>query len=241
MSSISQLMAQLGDVVHRIDHVAEPVDRGEVLRYLGYPAGVEPSATLRTMLDEWIPEAANRAEPRATYWVLPVKQLESRRLTVQAADGHDVEFQGAIGEFLAAAECVAVFIATAGPAVEQLASELMQSGDPLAGMIANAVGAERAEAAEAVVIDELRTSGLPFDFAPTLPYSPGYCGMALTEQRTLFGLFEGCDTHVTLTESYLMRPLKSVSGLIGLGQRERVQAFGSPCDRCELYNCSMRR
>jgi hypothetical protein len=54
-------------------------------------------------------------------------------------------------------------------------------------------------------------------------------------------LFGDCDVGVTLTDSYFMRPLKSVSGLIGLGPAERVLAFGSPCDRCELYNCAMRR
>jgi hypothetical protein len=38
-----------------------------------------------------------------------------------------------------------------------------------------------------------------------------------------------------------MQPLKSVSGLIGIGLAEQVQSYGSPCDRCELYACSMRR
>jgi cobalamin-dependent methionine synthase I len=136
---------------------------------------------------------------------------------------------------------MAAFIATAGPDVERLASELMRQGDELAAMIVNAVGAERAEAAEAMVIEQLREQAQKHGFAPTLPYSPGYCGMALAEQHTLFSLFGDFDVGVTLTGSCLMRPLKSVSGLIGLGPAERVLAFGSPCDRCELYNCAMRR
>jgi hypothetical protein len=117
----------------------------------------------------------------------------------------------------------------------------MGRGECLAGLIVNSVGAERAEAAEAVVIEQLRAVSQPCGFAPTLPYSPGYCGMALTQQRTLFSLFGDYDVGVTLTDSCLMRPLKSVSGLIGLGPAERVAAFGSPCDRCELYSCAMRR
>jgi hypothetical protein len=86
---------------------------------------------------------------------------------------------------------VAAFIATAGPEVEHLASELMCERDELAAVIVNAVGAERAEAAEAAVIQLLREQARPDDYAPTLPYSPGYCGMALVEQRKLFALFEG--------------------------------------------------
>jgi cobalamin-dependent methionine synthase I len=136
---------------------------------------------------------------------------------------------------------VAAFIATAGPDVELLASELMRRGDPLAAMIVNAVGAERAEAAETTVIEQLCEQAQKYAFAPTLPYSPGYCGMALAEQRTLFRLFGDFDVGVTLTDRCLMQPLKSVSGLIGLGPTDRVREFGSPCDRCELYSCAMRR
>jgi len=241
VESNARLLAQLGTGPHRIDDVPRQVDRGEVLRYLGYPQGVEPAQRLVSILDEWVEAAGRRATPRATYVVLPVTLLSNRRLKVQTPDGAETTFNGAIGEFLGAAQYLSVFIATAGPGVEQLATELMNDGDPLAGMIVNAVGAERAEAAESVVIDKLRESAREHDFAPTLPYSPGYCGMGLVEQRTLFGLFGTTDVGVTLTDSCLMQPLKSVSGLIGLGPADRVQAFGSPCDRCELYNCSMRR
>jgi hypothetical protein len=238
--SRAELLAQTGTDLHRLDHVSGPVDRSEVLRYLGYPVGVEPNPQLQTILDDWVVEASRRASPRAVYMVLPVIQLRPRSLRLQTL-ADEVEFHGAIGEFLGASECVAPFIATAGPDVERLASELRQQGDDLAALIVNAVGAERAEAAEAMVIERLRGQAQRWSFAPTLPYSPGYCGMALTEQRTLFSLFGDHDVGVTLTDSCLMRPLKSVSGLIGLGPADRVAAIGSPCDRCELYNCAMRR
>lgn len=238
MSSSAKLLAPTA--VARIEHVPGPVDLGEVLRYLGYPAGVNPDSRLQAIVDGWVREASRRATPRAIYIVLPVAEMRPRSLRLQTLSG-EVEFHGAVGEFLGASEFVAVFIATAGPDVERLASELMQQGDGLEAMIVNAVGAERAEAAEAMVIEQLRCAGEKHAFAPTLPYSPGYCGMALTEQRTLFSLFGDEDVGVTLSDSCLMQPLKSVSGLIGLGPAERVLAFGSPCDRCELYNCAMRR
>ena len=108
-------------------------------------------------------------------------------------------------------------------------------------MILNAVGAERAEAAEAKMIDQLREQASAFNLVPTLPYSPGYCGMKLTEQRKLFSLFDGEDVGVTLTPDCLMQPIKSVSGLIGLGRPEDMASSARPCERCELENCNMRR
>jgi hypothetical protein len=223
-----------------IDRVTQAVDEGEVLRYLGYPIGVAASPRIRDAFDHWVEEADQRASPRATYIVLPVVEMKSRSLRLQTADGV-IEFRGAIGEFLGAAQRVAAFIATAGPGVERLASELLQQGDELGAMIASAVGAERAEAAEAAVIAALREQFLPHGLVPTLPYSPGYCGMAITQQDNLFALFGNENVGVELLENCLMRPLKSVSGLIGIGPAEEIESYGSPCDRCELHNCAMRR
>ena len=178
--------------------------------------------------------------PRAIYVVLPIVDKGQRHLRLQAEDG-TVEFRGAIGEFLGVSHHIAAFIATAGPELEALATELMDKGDELSAMIVNSVGAERAEAAENVVIDELREQAAQNGDAPTLPYSPGYCGMSLKEQPKLFGLFDKENVGVTLTSSCLMRPLKSVSGLIGIGSAEDVTEFGTPCERCELKSCAMRR
>ncbi len=223
-----------------IDRVDEPVDRQEVLRYLGYPAGVAPSSAIESMLDSWLGEAGKLAHPRAVYLVLPVVAKDRRTLQLQTWD-RIIEFRGAIGEFLSPAEWVAAFIATAGCGIETLASERMNQGDALAALIINSVGAERAEAAEAAVIAQLRSRVSLFDMAPTLPYSPGYCGMKLTQQKALFELFGAKTVGVSLTDHYLMRPLKSVSGLIGIGPADQVLADGSPCERCELHNCAMRR
>ena len=139
-----------------IDRVDEPVDRLEVLRYLGYPVDVTPKDSIGNIIDHWIEQAHQFATPRATYLVRPVTELAPRQLCVQSSLGV-VEFKGAIGEYLGASQSVAAFIATAGPAVERRASELLQEGDSLGAMILNAIGAERAEAAD----QHARAGGVP--------------------------------------------------------------------------------
>jgi len=223
-----------------VDDVTERVDEGEVLRYLGYPTGRAPGGQIRSEIGRWIEQANQQAEPQAVYVVLPVLEKAKNRLRVQSGTGA-AEFRGAIGRFLGGSRLIVAFIATAGPKIEQLASRLMAKGEDLPAMIVNAVGAERAEAAEAVVIERLRKKLRVIEFSTTLPYSPGYCGMALTEQNHLFGLFCGETAGVTLTRDCLMRPIKSVSGLMGLAPKAEVKENGSPCDRCELHTCNMRR
>ena len=53
--------------------------------------------------------------------------------------------------------------------------------------------------------------------AVVLAYSPGYCGWPVTGQRRLFAALEPADVGITLTSSCLMRPLKSVSGVLVAG------------------------
>ena len=226
--------------VHTVDEIEEPIDDGEVLRYLGYPQGQLPAARLRATIEHWIQEAAACATPRAAYLVIPIEDIGRRHLRLQTVD-QLVEFQGAIGEFLGPSQWVTAFIATAGSDIVDLASRLMSQGDALAAMVVNSVGAERAEAAEGAVMGIVRTWGESEGMNPTLPYSPGYCGMQLAQQQNLFALFGEQTVGVTLTPDCLMQPLKSVSGLIGLGPADQIVPHASPCDRCELYSCAMRR
>jgi cobalamin-dependent methionine synthase I len=65
--------------------------------------------------------------------------------------------------------------------------------------------------------------------------------MDLAEQRKLFQLARAESAGISLLPSLLMEPLKSVSGIVGLGPRSAVGTTLTPCDRCPLIGCHMRR
>ena len=73
----------------------------------------------------------------------------------------------------------------------------------------------------------------------TLPYSPGYCGWRVTEQHLLFGMLPDRPCGIELTESSLMYPIKSVSGIIGIGSRVERKPYG--CAICRNTACYKRR
>ena len=223
-----------------LDIAPVPVQRIEVLRYLSYPPDAVPDGPIGEALDRWIDEAATAARPQGVYAVFEIAEIGARRLRLK--HGKDTtEFRGSIGKMLAGSRLVAAFIATAGDEVQQLATRALAEGDPLAGMIVNGVGAERVLAAEAAVMDHLRTRALTVGLAPTLPYSPGYCGMPLTAQVKLFALFDGQTAGVSLSAACLMTPVKSTSGLVGLVPAAELGELGSPCDQCDMPDCNMRR
>ena len=72
MSQYSSVAACFDGLPQTVDRIDEPVDRGEVFRYAGYPHGHMPKASMHPIFDRWIEEAARRARPRGVHLVLPV-------------------------------------------------------------------------------------------------------------------------------------------------------------------------
>lgn len=71
------------------------------------------------------------------------------------------------------------------------------------------------------------------------PYSPGYCGWDISEQEKVFALLHPDPQVVRLNASCLMTPIKSVSGILGLGPEIRKQAYG--CKMCGRRDCYKNR
>lgn len=221
--------------VTRLDLSVAP-DEGEVLRYLGYPLGAKPDPRVLAHLRDAITTAWPRLRPRGTYSVYDVESIDRRSLTLRGG----ARFAGAIGEYLGLARRAAVFVVTAGSEIADLWREALGAGDALDGFIYGAIGSMAAEGAVDALFADLR-GRLTAGEALTLRYSPGYCGLTLAQQRTIFGLLNAAAIEVELLPSLIMTPLKSVSGIVGIGPAEALAARGSPCDRCGLTDCKMRR
>ena len=135
-------------------------------------------------------------------------------------------------------EQIAAFVCTAGAGIEQWSKQMMVANDPLKGFIADILGSVVVETAidyiQQKLSDEMKQASLKI----TNRYSPGYCGWLTQEQHKLFSLLpEGiCD--ISLTESALMQPIKSVSGVIGIGANVRFNPY--TCQLCDATNCVYR-
>jgi hypothetical protein len=144
---------------------------------------------------------------------------------------------------LKGSEALCWFVATLGQEFEHFQHRLMQEGDMVRVYLASELGSmlvERvADRMEEVLQEQLTPKGLH----RTNRYSPGYCGWKVSEQPLLFELFRPRGTGYTseaapapcgirLTDSCLMVPIKSVSGVIGIGHDVRRRDY--ICGLCEL-------
>jgi hypothetical protein len=152
-----------------------------------------------------------------------------------------------VGEVVPRSERLALYAATVGRSVGERIAEAFEGGDELLGLFLDSVASRATEnASEALslaVLDAWKEAGAVSAGAAILAYSPGYCGWHLSGQGRLFARLAPEAIGITLGASYLMEPIKSVSGVLVAGRPDiflddTVYPF---CAACHHPSCKERR
>ena len=155
------------------------------------------------------------------------------------ADQPDFDMGKIILRQLRGSEAYALFICTSGVEFEAYQQRLMKEGDMVRVFIADALGSVIAEKCADRMEEVLQESIDKLGWHHTNRFSPGYCGWHVSQQQRLFPLFHGETCGVKLTDSSLMLPIKSVSGIIGLGPYVRHMDYS--CGLCTFQQCYKRK
>ncbi|MFT3831029.1 MAG: vitamin B12 dependent-methionine synthase activation domain-containing protein [Opitutaceae bacterium] len=212
------------------------VDRAGIVGVLGYGEGAMPEH-FGELLDTALTEAARRCLPRAGYRLVEAGRAEGR-LDALCVGGTVFSTQKIVAGALGRAERAAAFACTIGPGLEEWGREVMKE-DPALGFIADAVGSAVAEALADRLHDHIEFAMAQRGWRITNRYSPGYCGWSVAEQHALFALLPPAFCGITLGESALMQPVKSVSGIVGVGPEVKHSDY--LCDVCNVRDCTYRR
>jgi hypothetical protein len=210
-------------------------DQHEILRYLGYPREARPAPEVASLIERIMPECLEALRPRGTYTVHQVTDSAPDSLKLG-----NVVVEGAVSDFLGSVDRVAAFVVTVGAEITGRSEHACRDGDAFTGWVFDAVGSWAVEAAADALMVHLQAT-LDEGDGLTLRYSPGYCGMDLSQQHAIFSLTEAASVGVTLLPSMMMSPAKSISGLVGIGPVGELDLEASPCDRCPQVGCHMRR
>jgi len=144
-----------------------------------------------------------------------------------------------IDAYIKGSEYLALFTCTAGQLFTKLSNRYNQAGDYLEAYIVDAIGSLTVEKAMDKIQAQLETEMKAEGLRITNRYSPGYCNWPVSGQRELFKAIGDIPVGVSLTESCLMLPLKSISGIIGIGQNIKKQDYA--CKICNNRGCIYRK
>jgi hypothetical protein len=220
----------------QIDRCLLAVDPGEIHSLLVAPgSNVDPHAL--QLIESYIPACIESMTPQGGYGNF--KALPSASKEEIAVEGTCFHSGKIIRNMLKGAEYYAFFAVTAGAGPEELARSLFLEGLYLEGYIVDLIGSALVDSVANQLQDQIRRRAEEMGMRITNRYSPGYCGWKVVEQQKLFGLFPEGFCGITLSHSSLMSPIKSVSGIIGLGPSVPFREY--TCEICSMKNCNFRR
>lgn len=131
-------------------------------------------------------------------------------------------------------EKILVFTCTAGKPICDYAKEEYKS-DVLKGFLIESLANVMVETAMDKIQDSIREEYRMKNLLISNRFSPGYCNWDVAEQHNLFRLLPKNFCGVSLTDSALMQPIKSISGFIGVGQNIKYNHY--KCRFCTQKQC----
>ncbi len=211
------------------------ISRKEVRRYLGY--GIqEGDDTVNALIEECIRELLEAASPKCISRTYPLKLLPDQGIdfTVFQTTSRN------LSKNLADCDQVILFAATLGTGVDVLLhryTKLQMSKAVTMQAAAAAMIEEFCDEENQKLKQEYEAAGLYL--RPR--FSPGYGDFSLECQRNITAVLETAKrVGITLTDSLLMAPSKSVTAIMGVSQKPyRCEVKG--CESCGKTDCAYRR
>lgn len=192
------------------------VQREELLRELGYRRTPEPK--ILAIIEDVLALLDDLIEPNLVF-----KAIRN---------------QESVPSFLAGASLKYTGSATLGPKLETRVKWLFDRGQPAEAYILDTAGSVAITKVGDLLWSRIRRDAASKGFKKGLRRTPGCRGIEMETQEWIFGRLAGAETGITLTESCMMVPRKSLSFLARFGGRQRK---GFSCKGCPQHaQCTLR-
>jgi len=221
-----------------IKEQAITIDKHQILSQIGYADDYEPSARIKSLVNDYIENYHNLIESSFSYVIRDIESVQESRVSIENSITLESKV---ISRLLKRCDTVAVFVLTIGNHLEDMVAYLAENGLVLQAAVLDAIGSGTAEQLADFVEDRIRESATSRGFVISRRFSPGYCDWDVSQQEMIFKAMQEDTAGVRLTEGYLMLPRKSISGIIGIGSNNSNIDNYNPCKSCLAADCPGRR
>lgn len=153
-------------------------------------------------------------EPKGVWLRMRIEQVRDE--TVILEGGYSIKSRS-VAELLAGSSAAVLMGVTVGPAIVELASQAVSSGDGASALVYDAVGSETAEAAiewlNMYIAQQVRRRG---ENLTRMRFSAGYGDFMLENQGLFFELLGLEKLGVSITDRYIFIPEKTVTAIAGV-------------------------
>lgn len=213
------------------------INKKEVLRYLGYK-GQDIDINMSTMINECREEIKKVITPRIVYNYKEIKQNDEGVEVINTnliMPGNDIK------EHLKNSKTCVLMAVTLGNEVEKK-TRLYERTNLTKALILDACATTAVEEVCDIIENKVKEKALKEGMDITFRYSPGYGDLPLDIQNNFLRSIDAQKKiGLTVSESNLLFPRKSVTAIIGIIDSGIIKKKKS-CKECNNYeNCSFRR
>jgi hypothetical protein len=155
---------------------------------------------------------------------------------------------GPHADLMAAAKIALISVGTIGDELDKAVADLNGKGDLLGAYFLDSAGVVALAEVGRAVRERAEREAARHEWGVSPSLGPGtLAGWPLEGQRELWGFLDNADGHgaaalnIVLSESGVLKPHKSATGLIGLGAEYGSRRVGSVCGFCQLRKTCWRR
>ncbi len=212
-----------------------------VLRAQGIPESVAPDGRTNALVEEALAVYRRVAEPVGVVAEVPADEFAE---IFEGMGRNEPDNPAAM--IHPRADRLALFAVTIGGRMSETLDGLFDESNVALGVMLDSVASEGAEMAADALESRYRIglerAGDIDAETGLLRFSPGYCGWDISGQKALFDRLGPVTIGIELSESFLMRPIKSISGVIIVGEKD-IFDFNDDfpfCADCDSHSCRER-
>lgn len=223
-----------------------PIDKvipssNAVLKDQGIPNGVTSDERITRLVEESISIYKDLSKPAGITMEITKNDFKA----VYHGEGRNDD-ETPVDNIYKSSNSLALFAVTIGNDICEEINRLFSKREFALGSMLDSAASEGTEIAAQVVEkyyhDFLKEKNRFHSSSGVMRFSPGYCGWHLSAQKKLFEFLNPGEIGIGLGESFLMIPLKSISGVIIAGPKEIFKFDDSYpfCSSCDTHSCRER-
>lgn len=205
-------------------------DKEVVFKSQGIMPGMNVSERITDLYDNSLSMFTKDVEPKGKIEEISISEFAQ----IFQGDGENDE-NAPVQHIFPLAEYMALFAFTLGRNISDTITELFSNKDFALAYMLDSIASASADKASSIAERRINVDGS----SKTLLYSPGYCGWNLSGQKQLFIKLEPESIGISLSNHFLMNPLKSISGVLIAGKKE-IHDFDNDftfCAQCKTFSC----
>jgi len=216
------------------------LDESLVLHFMGYSTADQVREPILATVREQITSTRLFADQWGSSVEAPVTVIRNDEVVLQRNEDKVALKSNQLPKVLRHCDAVAILLVTAGDEISREARRV-QSEDPLTAFILDAIGSAMVVELMQSLTGQVFTEAQQRGYGTTLRLGPGYTGWHIDDQALLYSYFNAESIPVSFESGTMMKPEKTLIGLLGLRPNGKEAPEIEPCRVCDLADCRLRR